>query len=173
MTKSKPTDELDDSMRVLSTGTCETLSGSSKLTYHIGCMPDGEIYVRVIGNTGGGFFSQEWITLQDILTALKKRPDGKPITSILLNPLFRGKSANTPGFLLAVLLHEKVIRSMQGKLRRHELMDPSVFTDKVRKLMASGNQAKGKSSMPAGKSVRSVPKKKSTPATTRRKAKAV
>ena len=108
-------------------------------------MPDGEIYLRVNGNTGGGFFSQEWISLRDILTALKKRPDGKPITSILLNPLLRGKSANTPGFMMAVLLHEKVIRSMQGKLRRHELADPSVFTEKVEKLMASGTNAKGKS----------------------------
>ena len=124
MTKSKQTDELDDTMRVLSTGSCDTLSGSSKLTYHIGCVPDGEIYLRVIGNTGGGFFSQEWISLRDILTALKKRPEGKPITSILLNPLLRGKSANTPGFLLAVLLHEKLVRSMQGKLRRHELAIP-------------------------------------------------
>jgi hypothetical protein len=53
-------------------------------------MPDGEIHLRVIGNTGGGFFSREWISLRDILTALKKRPDGRPITSILLNPLFRG-----------------------------------------------------------------------------------
>ena len=114
MTKAKQVDELDDTMRVLSTGTCETLSGSSKLTYHIGSMPDGEIYLRVHSNTGGGFFSQEWISLRDILTALKKRPDGKPITSILLNPLFRGRSANTPGFMMAVLLHEKVVRSMQG-----------------------------------------------------------
>ena len=77
MTKSKQTDELDDSMRVLAAGTCETLSGSSKLTYHIGRMPDGEIYLRVHSNTGGGFFCQEWISLRDILTALKKRPDGK------------------------------------------------------------------------------------------------
>ena len=67
MTKTKQTDELDDTMRVLSTGTCDTLSGSSKLTYHIGCVPDGEIYLRVHGNTGGGFFSQEWISLRDIL----------------------------------------------------------------------------------------------------------
>ena len=49
MTKS---DELDDSMRVLSTGTCETLTGSSKLNYHIGIMPDGEIYLRVHGQHG-------------------------------------------------------------------------------------------------------------------------
>ena len=154
MTKS---DELDDSMRVLATGTCETLSGSSKLTYHIGCMPDGEIYLRVHGNTGGGFFSQEWISLRDILTALKKRPDGKPITSILLNPLFRGKSANTPGFMMAVLLHEKLVRSMQGKLRRHELGDPSVFTDKVDKLLSGGTNAKGK---PGGNTAKKAPIKK-------------
>ena len=85
-------------MRVLSTGTCDTLSGSSKLTYHIGSMPDGEIYLRVHSNTGGGFFSQEWISLQDILTALKKRPEGKPITSILLIPLFGpiGQHAGVP-----------------------------------------------------------------------------
>jgi len=127
-------------MRVLANSTCDTLMGSSRLTYHIGSMPDGEIYLRVHANTGGGFFSREWIALEDILTALKKRPEGKAITSILLNPLFRGKSANTPGFLLSVLLHEKVIRSMQGKLRRHELMDPSVFTEKVEKLKASGTQ---------------------------------
>jgi hypothetical protein len=31
-------------------------------------MPDGEIYLRVHSNTGGGFFSQEWIALQDIMT---------------------------------------------------------------------------------------------------------
>ncbi len=167
MTKSKPTDELDDSMRVLTTGTCDTLSGTSKLTYHIGRLPDGEIYLRVIGNTGGGFFSREWVSLQDILTALKKRPDGKPITSILLNPLFRGKSANTPAFLLAVLLHEKVVRSMQGKLRRHELMDTSMFTDKVQKLMAAGTEAKGKSSAKTGgNTAKKAPIKK---AATRRK----
>ena len=63
------------------------MSGSSQLTYHIGCMPDGEIYLRVHGNTGGGFFSQEWISLRDIHRALEKRPEGKPITSILLKKL--------------------------------------------------------------------------------------
>ena len=129
-------------------------------------MPDGEIYLRVHSNTGGGFFSQEWISLRDILTALKKRPDGKPITSILLDPLFRGKSANTPGFLMAVLLHEKVVRSMQGKLRSHELGDPSVFTDKVEKLMAAGGDAKTKTS---GKPARSTPKKKSSAPSSRKK----
>jgi hypothetical protein len=170
MTKEKQVDELDDTMRVLSTGTCDTLSGSSRLTYHIGCAPDGEIYLRVHSNTGGGFFSQEWIALRDILTALKKRPDGRPITSILLMPLYRGRSANTPGFLLSVLLHEKVVRSMQGKLRRHQLADPSVFTDKVQKLMAAaGANVKGKA---AQKPARSTTRKKPAAASPRKKSKA-
>ena len=167
MTKS---DELDDSMRVLSTGTCDTLSGSSKLTYHIGSMPDGEIYLRVHGNTGGGFFSQEWISLSDILQALKKRPEGKPITSILLNPLLRGRSANTPGFLMAVLLHEKVVRSMQGKLRRHELADPSVFTEKVEKLLSGGGNAKVKT---AANTTKKAPIKKKASTSSTKKAKSV
>jgi hypothetical protein len=170
MTKEKQVDELDDTMRVLSTGTCDTLSGSSRLTYHIGCAPDGEIYLRVHSNTGGGFFSQEWIALRDILTALKKRPDGRPITSILLMPLYRGRSANTPGFLLSVLLHEKVVRSMQGKLRRHQLADPSVFTDKVQKLMAAaGANVKGKA---AQKPARSTTRKKPAAVSPRKKSKA-
>ena len=132
-------------------------------------MPDGEIYLRVHANTGGGFFSQEWISLQDILTALKKRPDGRPITSILLNPLFKGRSANTPGFLLAVLLHEKVVRSMQGKLRRHQLMDTSAFKAKVDKLL-SGAEGKAKPAKTAGKPAGKAPAKKAASTSKREKA---
>ncbi|MGB7932983.1 MAG: hypothetical protein WCH04_12290 [Gammaproteobacteria bacterium] len=43
-------------------------------------------------------------------------------------------------------MHEKLIRSLQGKLLRHELDDPSVFIAKLDKLLASGTEAKGKSS---------------------------
>ena len=140
MTKMKPE---DDSMQVLATGTCDTLSGSSRLTYHIGVSPDSEIYIRVHSNTGGGFFSQEWVAFEDILQALKKRPEGKPITSILLHPLFKGKSVNTPAFLLSVMLHEKLIRSLQGKLRRHELMDSSAFMAKVDRLLSRRRRCEG------------------------------
>jgi hypothetical protein len=59
---------------------------------------------------------------------------------------------------------------MQGKLRRHQLADPSVFTDKVEKLMASGTDAKGKSAKTAGKPARSAPKKKAASPSRRKKA---
>ncbi len=114
MTKAK-TD--DDSMRDLASVTCDTLSGSSRLRYHIGSSPNSEIYLRVFANTGGGFFSQEWVAYQEIQYTLAKRTKDKPITSILLHPLFRGKSVNTPAFLLAVLVHEKLLRPIPGKLR--------------------------------------------------------
>lgn len=142
-------------------------TGSSRLTYEIGHHPDSGIHLRISKNSGGGFFSDEWVSFEDILQALKKRSEGKPITSILLHPLFKGKSVNTPAFLLSVLLHEKLVRSPQGKLRRHELEDPSVFTAKVEKLMSSGTEAKSK---PARKLTGNAPRKK---AATRKKAKTV
>jgi hypothetical protein len=125
---------------------CQTLTGSSRLTYDIGKEPEGGIHLRISKNSGGGFFSTEWVALQDIQDALAKNTKGKGITSMLLSPLFRGKSANTPGFLLAVLVHERILRPMPGKLRRHEFVDTSAFTEKVAGLLSGGVQAKGKSS---------------------------
>ena len=55
----KPEDPLSDSMPVVRTGTCETLARKSRLTYHIGTFPDGEVYLRIHKNTGNGFLSTE------------------------------------------------------------------------------------------------------------------
>lgn len=65
-------DPLDESMSVAKTGTCDTITKKSKLTYQIGTLPDGEIYFRIHKNSGNGFFSREWISLQDIQKVLGK-----------------------------------------------------------------------------------------------------
>ena len=117
---SKSEDPLDESMNVVKTGTCDTITKKSRLTYHIGTLPDGEVYFRIHKNSGNGFFSREWIALADIQKVLSKIPVGKPVTAIMLNDLFTGKSVNTPGFLLAVLVHEKLLIPMKGKKRSHE-----------------------------------------------------
>ena len=62
----KQEDPLDESMTVVKSGTCETLTRKSKLTYQIGTLPDGEVYLRIHKNTGNGLFSREWIALSDI-----------------------------------------------------------------------------------------------------------
>ena len=121
--------------RILKIASCPSLTDNSTLTYHIGCTSDSKIHVRIYTNTGNGFFSKEWIPWSRIQQALKKVPIN--ITSIALYPLFRGKSVNTPSFLLAVLKHEKLIRTLRGKSMRHEVMPTKAFTEKINKLVAS------------------------------------
>jgi hypothetical protein len=151
---SKSEDPLDESMTVVKTGTCDTITKKSKLTYQIGTLPDGEKYFRIHKNTGNGFFSNEWIALADIRKTLGKVPVGKPVTAFVLDPLFKGRSVNTPGFLLAVLVHEKLLIPMQGKKRSHEPVSPDEFRERVRQLVSG----KGK------------PRKKTAKTTARKKA---
>jgi hypothetical protein len=138
----KPEDNPD--MRILKTSTCKTLSGKSTLTYQIGCTPESIIHLRIAKNSGGGFFSDEWITLDDILRTLEKRPEGSPIMSHFLTPLLKGKSVNTSAFILAALTHLKLLRPLPKKQRLHELLDPKPFLDQVSKLIATADvKAKG------------------------------
>ena len=126
-----------ESISILKKASCPTLSGKSTLTYHIGCTADSEIYFRIHANDGGGFFSREWVAWKEIQHHLEKVPKTTPITSVVLHRLFKGKSVNTPAFLLAVLKHEGLLRPLKGKKRSHELVDPESFLHKVDKLMAS------------------------------------
>ena len=153
----KQEDPLDESMTVVKIGTCDTITKKSKLTYQIGTLPDGEVYFRIHKNSGNGFFSREWISLADIQKVLSKIPVGKPVTAIMLNDLFTGKSVNTPGFLLAVLVHEKLLIPMQGKNRSHEPVDPGAITEWVERL--GSGKAKPKST-PRKKAARTSAAKK-------------
>ncbi|PKO42907.1 MAG: hypothetical protein CVU29_11295 [Betaproteobacteria bacterium HGW-Betaproteobacteria-22] len=123
------------SIRIIKLATCPTCSGKATLTYHLGCTTDNAIYFRVYSNSGGGFFSPEWIKLADIQAALAKAP--QPITSYALTNLFKGKSVNTPGFLMATLKQEGLVKLLEGKIRGYELIAPSLFMLEVNKLVAS------------------------------------
>lgn len=124
-------------MRILKIGTCPTLSGKGKsiLTYHIGCTPDSEVHFRVSSNTGGGYFSPEWVSLKAIQEAFDKGP--KPLTSFALWPLFKGKSVNTPGFLFAALKNEGQVQSDEENPRCYVAVAPKAFISEVKKLIAS------------------------------------
>lgn len=122
-------------LRVLKTAPCPTLSGKGTLTYHIGCTPDSEVHFRVASNSGGGYFSPEWVSLKSILEALENGP--KPLTSFALWPLFKGKSVNTPGFLFAALKNEGLVQSDAENPRVYVVMPPDGFISEVAKLIAS------------------------------------
>ncbi len=125
------------SMKILKTGKCKSLSGKSNLTYNIGVDPESAIQIRIKSNDGGGFFSIEWIDLDDVLALLKKHPKDTPITSTTLTKLYKGKSVNSPAFLVAALKNEGLLQSLGGKQRSHELVDPDAFTAKMNALTAA------------------------------------
>ena len=124
-------------MRILRTATCKSVSGRSTLTYQLGCTPDNTTHIRISKNTGAGQFSAEWLKIDDILKALAKSRKDSPLTSYLLEPLFRGKSVNTPAFIMAALTNERLLRVLKGKKRGHEFLDPEGFKTRMGKLVAS------------------------------------
>ena len=117
---------------ILLTTKCQTVTGKSTLTYHVGVDPEDNLYIRVNHNTGGGYFSREWLELNHVTSILAEVTD-HPITSIDLIPLFKGKSVNTPGYLLAVLLNEGLLNSIEDKKRKYQFVGADKFTAKVNK----------------------------------------
>ena len=130
-------------IRILKIASCRSLSGRSTLTYHIGCsantdIPAGpDLYFRVFENSGGGFFSNKWVSLEVIQQVFAKVPTAVAITAHLLGSLFVGKSVNTPSFLFAVLKSEGLVSAVGEKKGCYERTDPSEFMAEVTALVAS------------------------------------
>ena len=127
--KNKPD---DIKLEILLTTKCQTVSGKSTLTYHVGIGPEDRLFIRVNHNTGGGYFSREWLELNHITSILADVTD-HPITSIDLFPLFKGKSVNTPGYLLAVLLNEGLLNSIEDKKRNYQFVGADKLLAKLEK----------------------------------------
>jgi hypothetical protein len=151
-------------MRVLKTSSCKTLSGKSTLTYQIRCLPDSAVHLRITKNSGGGYFSDEWVKYEDIQAVLKERSENSPIMSHFISPLLKGKSSNTSGFIMAALSNLKLIRPLPKKKRLHELLDPKPFLDTVEKLMSSDVKPKStaKKTITKKATVKARTKKKAT-----------
>ena len=97
-------------LTVIKSHTCHSISKRSKLTYNIEKCSDGEIFIRLIGNSGGGKFNSHPVPLSDIIDALGSSTDTPP-SPLSLKPLFNKKSSNSPAFLFAVLMEEQIIKS--------------------------------------------------------------
>jgi len=122
-------------LRILKIARCLTVSGKSTLTYHVGCTPESAIKIRLYGNTGNGFLNQDWIAWTAIQEKLELH---SPFTSQVLHALFSGKSLNSPGFLMAALKAEGVVKASTVKGRCYELTKDAGFLAEIERLMASG-----------------------------------
>ena len=138
-------------IRILKIANCPSLSGKSTLTYHVGCTADGDVRLRVFGNTGGGFFSNEWIEVSAIEQAIAKVPSGIAITAHVLFPLFVGKSQNSHAFLFAALKSVGLVRPMADKKGSYECADAGVFMAEVKALIASNVDLKVEEKSSKGK----------------------
>ena len=126
------------SLRILKIARCPTVSGKSTLTYHVGCTAESVIKLRLYGNSGNGFLNQDWIPWTAIQERLEPQLGATSFTSQVLHSLFSGKSLNSPGFLMAVLKAEGVVRVSTVKRRCYEPVKGSGFLAEIERLMASG-----------------------------------
>ena len=155
-TKKNP-DKPKTPVQTLKEANCPTSSGKSILGLQVGTDDSGEIYLKVASNDGGGFFSNEWIAFTDIQAAIEAWPEDQGITSMTFRKIFRGRSSNTPGFLIAVLVAEGLLAPMVGKSRVHQACDPATFLASVAELMKEAGNTSSKK--PAAKA-KAAPKAK-------------
>jgi hypothetical protein len=122
-------------MRVLKSGKTSSLSGRSTIGYAVGCNQAKAILFRITSNSGAGMFAKDWVSMGDISALLAKVPK---ITSSSVQELYAGKSANTAGFLLAVLQCEGLLESSAGDQRSYLCKDPKPFLTRVAGLIDAG-----------------------------------
>ena len=123
-----------DNITVLKKEMTKSVTGKSFIHYEIGNDPDGVMHIRVTVNTGGGYFSNEWVSFTSIYKELDRHGDN-PVTSFLLSPLYAGKSVNTPAFLLAAMKNEGLIIPHPQKARCYAKTDPTEFIKGIQALV--------------------------------------
>ncbi len=128
----QPTNNIPDKaeISIVSTLKTKTVTGKSDLTYHLGKDDDDTPYIRIWQNTGNGYFSNEWLPLDAIIDILEGQKGGS-FTSRAFEPLFNGKSVNTPGFLVAALLKDKVVVQEEGKTRKYIYVSADAVLAKI------------------------------------------
>jgi hypothetical protein len=138
--------KVESEVRVLKSAGCPSVSGKSKLTYEIGLRNETDPVIRISKNSGGGFFSDEWLPLAAIQKVLAGRAAEKGLTSNAFRATYQGKSVNTAGFLVAVLKAEGVLQLREGNARVYEVADWDGFVASIQALIhaPAGGGAAGK-----------------------------
>ena len=114
-----------DLIRPMHAGSCPSISGRSTLTFAIGKHEtEGTWHLRIVGNSGGGMFCDEWAPGLDIDAVIV---GATALTSRSFDVLHPGRSINTAGFVLATLKHLGLIRTNAENSRHHEHVPTESF----------------------------------------------
>ncbi len=156
----------DNSITVLKSAQCSSLSGKSSMTYQVGFKPtekgDPVLFFRIQSNTGNGYFSDHWVAATDLYAAIEQAPGNGLLCATSLVELFKGKSINTSGFLLAVLKHEQLIDTSPRNKRYYERCNSDRFIAEVHTAIDNlqNGEAMPKAAKPAAKTAPSIKKGK-------------
>ena len=127
-------------IETIHTGECPSLSGQSSLTYAIGRNPeDQSLHLRIVANSGGGMFCDEWASGADIDTLVQSN---LVLISRSMGELHAGRSINTGGFVLAILKHLGLVRVNAENSRHHELVPGTTFEEVALSAIDQGDKRK-------------------------------
>ncbi len=135
---SPPPSQSPEDLTPIKTATCPSLTGTTKISYKIAIDTSptdssSNLYFQILKNSNTGKFSEEWIAYNDAKSAL---PIG-PFSSAPLRALYRNKSLNTPGFLLAALLNEDIVEREPGKQLLFRFKSDKAFMAEMEELAGS------------------------------------
>lgn len=133
-------EEIIDPIEVIHSGTCESLSGCSDLTFAIGrYTEDGTLHLAITGNSGGGMWCKDFCrasAIQDVVLG------ESGLTAKSFHQLHAGRSINTGGFILAALRELGLIRANEENTRVHEHVPGTTFEKVVAAYMARAKAVK-------------------------------
>lgn len=133
-----PPATLDNLIRVLKDGNCPSLTGRSTLGYQLGLKDKSELYLRLVSNTGSGFFSKEWVACTVIEQLIAGASE---LTSTSFKTLFPNKSVNTGGFVMAVVKALGLIQTSEVNTRWHEHVEEMTFEQVTIEAMVQAEEA--------------------------------
>ncbi len=129
---------MTNTLRIIRKSTSLKLSHRAQgtLTYHVGYDESAKTFhFRITANSGGGFFSNEWIALNDILDVVESTSPDKPFKAIIFKSLYESKGSNNHGFLAAALRAESLLLPVEKQLMSHTLGDVKSFKTAMQKLI--------------------------------------
>jgi len=129
---------MTSTLRIIKKSTSPKLSprALSALTYHVGYDETAKTFhFRITANSGGGFFSNEWIALNDVLDTIETTSSDKPFKAIIFKPLYQSKGSNNHGFLAAALRAENLLLPVEKQLMSHTLGDVKGFKAAMQQLI--------------------------------------
>lgn len=78
-----------------------------------------EPMIRIVNNDGGGFYSKEILSFNNVKGCIDKHEPEQPLPSKIFQPAFSGKSSNNAGFLAAILRAEGLLSAAPDVEGRH------------------------------------------------------